>query len=203
MLTGSAEYSETNLAHNDDLSAGIWGTTAQVKSAVVTPKLAESVSLEDFYAHMPSHQYIFMPTREPWPASSVNSRIGKVTAAGKDGKPLLDNAGKKILVLASDWLDKNKPVEQMTWAPGFPEIIVDRLIAEGGWIHRPKVSCLNLYRPATLNLATPPKPALGSTTFKELPRRRRAHYEVPRASGAASRAEDKPCAYAWRKSGHR
>lgn len=145
-------FGDQYLAHNDDLSAGIWGTTAQVKSAVVTPKLAESVSLEDFYAHMPSHQYIFMPTREPWPASSVNSRIGKVTAAGKDGKPLLDNAGKKILVLASDWLDKNKPVEQMTWAPGFPEIIVDRLIAEGGWIHRPKVSCLNLYRPSTIEL---------------------------------------------------
>ena len=92
-------FGDQYLAHNDDLSAGIWGTTAQVKSAVVTPKLAESVSLEDFYAHMPSHQYIFMPTREPWPASSVNSRIGKVTAAGKDGKPLLDNAGKKIWFL--------------------------------------------------------------------------------------------------------
>ena len=145
-------FGDQYLAHNDDLSAGIWDSTAQVKPAVVTPKMAESVSLQDFYAHMPTHQYIFMPTREPWPASSVNSRIGKVTALGKDGKPLLDNVGKKIKMWANKWLDRNRPVEQMTWAPGFPEVILDRLIAEGGWIHRSKVSCLNLYRPATIEL---------------------------------------------------
>src|SRR5215471_11347651 len=48
---------------------------------------------------------------------------------------------------ASTWLSRNKPVEQMTWAPGLPMLIHDRLISEGGWIERAGVVCFNLYRP--------------------------------------------------------
>jgi hypothetical protein len=35
----------------------------------------------------------------------------------------------------------------MTWAPGEPLIISNRLIAEGGWIERQGVATLNMYRP--------------------------------------------------------
>src|SRR5436309_5845335 len=59
------------------------------------------ISLDDFYAHMPSHRYIFAPCRQLWPARSVNARLGFVNGT-----------------LASDWLDQNHHVEQMTWAPG-------------------------------------------------------------------------------------
>jgi len=79
------------------------------------------------------HNYIFTPTGEVWPAASVISRIDDV-----EGMP------------ANVWLDANKPVEQMTWAPGLPMIIRDRLISEGGWIDRRGVSCFNLYRPPTV-----------------------------------------------------
>ena len=40
----------------------------------------------------------------------------------------------------------------MTWAPGEPLFIPDRLVVLGGWIERPGVSTLNLYRPPTLRL---------------------------------------------------
>jgi hypothetical protein len=50
----------------------------------------------------------------------------------------------------SVWLDRNRPVEQMTWAPGEPLTIDGRLIAEGGWIERPDVTTFNLYRPPTV-----------------------------------------------------
>jgi hypothetical protein len=33
------------------------------------------LSVENFYAYMPMHNYIYAPTRETWPASSVNARI--------------------------------------------------------------------------------------------------------------------------------
>jgi hypothetical protein len=36
------------------------------------------VSLTDFYAYMPLHKYIFVPTRDLWPAVSVNARIKPV-----------------------------------------------------------------------------------------------------------------------------
>ena len=35
----------------------------------------------------------------------------------------------------------------MTWAPGEPPLIRDRLVVHGGWIERPGVTTLNLYRP--------------------------------------------------------
>lgn len=41
--------------------------------------LPNAVTAEDFYAYMPTHQYIFVPSRELWPASSVNAlkRLGE------------------------------------------------------------------------------------------------------------------------------
>jgi hypothetical protein len=90
------------------------------------------VRIDDFVAYMPMHQYIFMPTREPWPAASVNARV------------------KQERGTASAWLDAHAPVEQMTWAPGDSMLIKDRLISEGGWIERPGCTVFNLYRPPTL-----------------------------------------------------
>ena len=113
------------------------------------------VSLADFYAYMPMHNYIFIPSREPWPASSVNARLGTIPLFDANGQAVLDEDGEQVRVRASEWLDKNKPVEQMTWAPGLPMVIRDRLISEGGWIERPQVSCFNLYRPPTIELGNP------------------------------------------------
>ncbi len=110
-------------------------------------QLPVAVSLVDFHAYMPMHNYIFAPSREPWPASSVDARLGTIPVFGVDGKPLLDGKGKQKRLAASAWLDRERPVEQMTWAPGLPMVIRDRLISEGGWIERHQVSCFNLYRP--------------------------------------------------------
>jgi hypothetical protein len=102
--------------------------------------LGAGVTVDDFNAYMPTHSYIFTPSREMWPASSVNARI----------PPLLDGNGKPIS--ASAWLDRNSPVEQMTWAPGKPMLIKNRLISDGGWIERNGVTCFNLYRPPVIEL---------------------------------------------------
>lgn len=63
--------------------------------------------LEDFVAYMPSHQYIFKPTREMWPASSVNARVPPVPLVGADGGPMLDKNGKQKTMAASAWLPAN------------------------------------------------------------------------------------------------
>src|SRR5262245_23217868 len=117
----------------------------------------EGVSLDDFYAFMPMHSYIYAPSREPWPGSSVNARVHPVPLCDAHGQPVLDDDGKQKLVSASAWLDRNRPVEQMTWAPGLPMIIRNRLISQGGWIERNDVSCFNLYREPMLKLGNPNK----------------------------------------------
>lgn len=106
--------------------------------------LPAGVSLDDFVSYMPMHQYIFKPTGELWPGSSVNARL---KAASPSGDPMK----------ASVWLDINRPVEQMTWSPGEPMLIRDRIASEGGWIEHPGVNCFNLYRPPRESNGDPKK----------------------------------------------
>jgi Family of unknown function (DUF5906) len=104
--------------------------------------LPTHVSLDDFYAYMPMHMYIFVPSGELWPASSVKARL----------RPVTNGTGQ---ISASSWLDRHKPVEQMTWAPGQPMIIRDRLLRDGGLIEKAGVSCFNLYKPPTVKSGDP------------------------------------------------
>jgi len=120
--------------------------TAEARNTV----LGEGVSLDDFHAYMPQHSYIYAPSREPWPAASVNARIPSMPILDQSGRPLLGKNGEPKTMPASTWLDQNRPVEQMTWAPGLPMLIRNRLISEGGWIARNNVTCFNLYRPPTI-----------------------------------------------------
>ena len=48
----------------------------------------------------------------------------------------------------------------MTWAPGLPQLIRDRLVSDGGWTERQGVTVLNLYRP--------PRPVQGDPAEAEL-----------------------------------
>jgi DNA polymerase III delta prime subunit len=119
-------------AEND---SGEWEIPPVVAYADDAEAVTPAVTLADFSAYMPAHQYIFAPNRELWPAASVNERLPSMR--GPDGKSMK----------ASQWLDQNQPVEQMTWAPGMPTIIEDRLVSNGGWIDRPGCRCFNLYLP--------------------------------------------------------
>jgi hypothetical protein len=114
----------------DKVRRTFWNGVAQPEG----PFGEDAGLLDDFYAYMPQHNYLYVPTREPWPGSSVNARIPSV-----DGK-----------LKASTWLDQNRAIEQMTWAPGQGMLIRGRLIAEGGWIEKDGVTCFNLYRPPTI-----------------------------------------------------
>jgi hypothetical protein len=100
---------------------------------------AAAVKHEDFWAYSPAHSYIFTPTGEHWPASTVNARLAPVAVPMRE-KPMP----------AATYLDQNRSVEQATWAPGQPQIIEDRLIADGGWIDRAGCKTFNLYRPPTI-----------------------------------------------------
>jgi hypothetical protein len=115
----------------------------------------EGVRLEDFRAVMEEHKYIYMPTRAMWPAASVNARVPPVPIYGPDGQLQLDKNGDPKTITATQWLDTYRPVEQLTWAPGLPPLITDRLISEGGWIPRRKVTIFNLYRPPTIEPGDP------------------------------------------------
>jgi hypothetical protein len=110
------------------------------------------VALDDFWAYLPAHSYLFVPTRELWPAASVDGKLPPQPLHDDDGQPVVDSDGKKVVLSASRWLDRKRSVEQMTWAPGEELIIEGRLLDDGGWFERAGASCFNLYRPPNMIL---------------------------------------------------
>jgi hypothetical protein len=104
-------------------------------------------SMDDFEAYLPSHHYVFMPTREMWPAVTIDDILPTVPLFNADGTAVVNAKKKPVRIKASQYLSRTKPLEQMTWAPGEPDIIRDRLVADGGWLDRKGSRSLNLYRP--------------------------------------------------------
>jgi hypothetical protein len=111
---------------------------AMQASAAYGPTPRRGVNADDFVAYLPQHSYIFTPTGELWPPASVNASVPAVKVTTLDGPGTMP---------ASVWLDRHRAVEQMTWAPGFPAIIQNRLVSQGGWIERDGCNTFNLYRP--------------------------------------------------------
>src|SRR5262249_26076773 len=110
---------------------------ARETTSTATTDDADEVQISDFVAYMVMHAYIFRPTRELWPARSVNARLDPIQVGDKS-------------VPASAWLDMRAAVEQMAWSPGEPELIRDRLLINGGWIERRGCTTYNLYRAPTI-----------------------------------------------------
>jgi hypothetical protein len=81
-------------------------------------------TIDDFYAYMPQHKYICVPTREIWVASGVDGRLPKVGD-----------------IKATRWLDLN--IEQISWAPGETVLIKSRIVSEGGFCEQQGYTCFN------------------------------------------------------------
>jgi hypothetical protein len=104
------------------------------------------IKLSDFKAYLPQHSYIYIPTRDLWPGVAVDAVVPSIPLFNLDGTPQMKD-DKQVRMRATTWLDKKDSVQQMTWAPGLPTLIRDRLISEGGWFDHASACCFNLYRP--------------------------------------------------------
>lgn len=93
-----------------------------------------TISREDFRAFMPDHKYIFLRTGDLWAAASVDGRLGLKT---------------------SKWLDRNRPVEQMTWAPGRPALIENMKVLSDGLQADEGCVIFNQYIPPTVKMGDP------------------------------------------------
>jgi hypothetical protein len=115
------------------------------------------VRLQHFVAYMPTKGYVYLPAGDFWPAERVNARLPPLPQIDSEGQPVLnEKTGEQETIQPSAWLARHAPVEQITWAPGLPQFILDRLISDGGWIEHEGVTVLNLYRP--------PRPLQGDAT---------------------------------------
>jgi hypothetical protein len=106
---------------------------------------------------MPKHLYIFAPTGDLWPAASLDARLPKIPIVDARGQPVLDKKKNPKTIPPHLWLDRNRPVEQMTWAPGEPQVVSGKLAVEGGWVARKGVAAFNLYLPPQVRPGDPAK----------------------------------------------
>jgi hypothetical protein len=124
-----------------------------ITTTVTPPQSGGSgIRLEDFVAYLPTHNFIYMPCREPWVPRSINAVLPKMPVLDARGRPKLDKKGNPIFISASTWLSQNRRVVQLAWVPGEPMEIKDRMVVDGGWIARKDVTCFNLYRPSRAEL---------------------------------------------------
>jgi hypothetical protein len=123
----------------------IFHYAAEVDANWKLGQIPSGAAIDDFVSFLPSHKYVYLATGQSWPATSVNARLPK---------QLVEATGKRIA--ASAWLDRFRKAEAMTWSPGDPELIPDRVArTEGGWIEKPDTTCLNLYRPPRIKPGDP------------------------------------------------
>lgn len=90
--------------------------------------------LEDFWAYMPAHKYLYVPTRDLWPPASVDGRVEWPMVGDKSMPPSL-------------FLDRRRAIEQLIWAPGEPQMVEGRVLDQGGWVYHKGIRAFNLYRP--------------------------------------------------------
>jgi len=99
-----------------------------------TPYLSIGYSYDDFYAYMPTHAYLHVPSQQLWPASSVNAKLPYLEIGREKVKPSL-------------WLDVHRPVMQTVWIPGEPQIISERIMHVAGFMPHEGARIFNLYVP--------------------------------------------------------
>jgi hypothetical protein len=117
----------------------------------VPPQGSDKITIHDFVAYLPTHSYIFTPCREPWVRGGVNACVAPVPALDGAGQPKVAN-GKRVMLKATEWLDRNRAVQQFVWYPGETDLVADHLVVDGGFIHRKGVQIFNSYRPPRLEL---------------------------------------------------
>jgi hypothetical protein len=89
---------------------------------------------DDFWAHLPSHKYINRFTRETYSVDAINGHLKRFTNGACQGmKP-------------ATWLDIYRAVHQMSWHPGYPEIIEGMRSDNGVLKPEPTGRIFNRYR---------------------------------------------------------
>jgi hypothetical protein len=138
------------LLHHEDPAIAEWAKSAgesELRRVYDSASLARNLRLSDFIAFMPTHQFILVHTGALWPASSVDALTPPIPAIDKEGEPIFTATGVRKVDAASVWLSEHTSVDQMTWAPGRPQILRNTLLLDGEEVPKNGLHGFNLYRP--------------------------------------------------------
>ena len=161
--TARSKYEQPELREDPEFAELLGKVEADAAEAGLPPfepaveRTDDKLKLDDFYAFLPTHQYILRHTGEMWIAAGINAALPKVKIGTKqvkrkkkdkddaDGPDEFDEVDD--MVPASLWLDWNRPVAQMSWLPGQGELIKGELTLEGGLKPVEGAAIFNKYQP--------------------------------------------------------
>jgi hypothetical protein len=92
---------------------------------LILPPLPDGVSLDDFWAYMLQHNYIFAPTGELWPGSSVDARVPPVPLLDEQGRPVISIEGEPLKISAT------KLGCDLPWGER-PRVLTDQVVSVDG-----------------------------------------------------------------------
>jgi len=115
---------------DEELAGELPPDSAEEEQAARGKDMPSGARMKDFWHYGPTNAYIYVKTNDMWQSGSINVKFGaKATAA----------------------IAKFQSVEQVTWAPGHPQIVRDRLIQNGVFEESPGNRVYNQYRPQTIS----------------------------------------------------
>jgi hypothetical protein len=111
--------------------------------------LKGTVTDEDFLVYGPSRSCIYLPCRTPWPNASVNEWLPWTPKLDPKGNPV-KKRGKVVMQSPMERLLETRRGHAMSWSPGDPEFIHDRLPVDAGWVTKAGAITFNSYRPPVI-----------------------------------------------------
>lgn len=147
-----------------------------VRSLTVPDGTPNELTPEDFWAHLPSHKYINRYTRETYSADAINGHLSRFKLQ-LGMKPAL-------------WLDMFRAVHQMSWHPGYPEILEGMRSDNGVLKPEPTGRIFNRYRVPDAVGSEADASIWIDHIRKIYPTRRRLHHPMVCLSRSEPREED-------------
>jgi hypothetical protein len=102
----------------------------------------------DFLAYGPQNKFMHISTRKLWPKETINDCLPKVAMVNRNGELKVNSAGNPVLINPASWLTQNRLISSMTWAPGLPMLVYDKVVvADVGWSYALGKVTFNQYLP--------------------------------------------------------
>jgi hypothetical protein len=104
-------------------------------------ELPADLQYDDLLCFAPTFQFIYKRTGSLWSAATINAKLKPIDSGRKDEK------GRTIWIKPAVHIARTASVVQMSWCPGYSQLIRGQLLIDGGWVVHKGVTIYNTYRP--------------------------------------------------------
>jgi hypothetical protein len=109
--------------------------------------MSADYKFEDFYSYTVGGRCIYRPRRVFCTNEAVDRCLPRQPLLDSRGAPVKNTKGKIVSIAVSQALAAQRNVSAVTWTPAEPELVLDRLAVDTGWLPQPGAKTYNFYLP--------------------------------------------------------